>query len=180
MKITMKLAVTRLTGISILLLLSLTVFGQDLEPQFSDYAVNDIYTGKNHSLILDSFGSEYKTRLTEAIQNGKPSFAGRYVVTTWGCRSGGCNTEAIIDAVTGRAFPFPVSLSSVTVEDAKGEVHDYQEHTYNLNSRLMDFAGNLEGSEHTDGRDMIEYYEFRDDKFIFLKSIPYCKSVLSN
>ena len=114
--------------------------------------------------------------MTDAIENGKPGFAGRYIVTNWGCGTGGCNTGAIIDAITGRAYPFPVSLSSVTVEDADGEYQDYQEQIYKPDSRLMIFAGNLEGSEHTDGDDVIEFYEFRNGKFIFIKSMPYGKS----
>ena len=40
----------------------------------------------------------------------------------------------------------------------------------------MMFAGNLEGSEHTDGEDVIEYYEFTDGKFVFVKSMPFSKS----
>ncbi len=164
-----------MTSILAMLFLSITALGQRT-PQFKDYPVKKIYSGKNASLILDSFGKQYRTRLTEAIQNGKPGFAGRYIVTGWGCGTGGCNTGAIIDAITGRAYPFPVSLSSVTVEDANGEYQDYQEQIYKLDSRLMIFAGNLEGSEHTDGDDMIEFYEFRNGKFIFIKSMPYGKS----
>jgi uncharacterized protein YraI len=144
--------------------------------KFSDYPVTETYTGKNQPLILDDFSKNFKTRLQDAIKNGKPTFAGKYIVAGWGCGTGGCNTGAIIDATTGRAYQFPVGLSSVTTEDSKGEMQDYQEHEYKLDSRLMMFAGNLEGSEHTDGSDVIEYYEFRDGKFIFIKSMPYGKS----
>jgi len=37
----------------------------------------------------------------------------------------------------------------------------------------MIFAGNLIDSEHGDGSDTIEFYEFKDGKFIFIKKMPY-------
>ncbi len=145
--------------------------------KFEDYPAEEYCTGRNSSLILDDFGYTYRTRLRDAISNGKPTFAGKYIVASWGCGSGGCNTGGIIDAKTGRAYPFPVSLSSVIQNNSEGEaIDDFQEHKYQLNSRLMMFAGNLEGSDHTDGSDVIEYYEFKDGKFIFIKSMPYGKS----
>jgi hypothetical protein len=146
-------------------------------PKFEDYPAEEYHTGRNNSLILDDFGYMFRTRLRQALRDGKPTFAGKYIIATWGCGSGGCNTGAIIDAKTGRAYPFPVSMSSVIQYNSEGEAtDDFQEHEFNLNSRLMMFAGNLEGSEHTDGSDVIEYYEFRDGKFIFIKSMPYGKS----
>jgi hypothetical protein len=38
---------------------------------------------------------------------------------------------------------------------------------------LMIFAGNLDGAAQGDGNDTVEFYEFKDDKFIFIKSMPY-------
>ncbi len=146
-------------------------------PKFENYPAEEFYKGRNRPLILDSFGKMYKTRLSNAIKNQKPTFAGRYIVTGWGCGTGGCNTGAIIDAKTGRAYPFPVSLTSVTQYNSDGEaVNDFQDQEYKLNSRLMMFAGNLEGSKHTNGEDVIEYYEFKNGKFVFVKSMPYRKS----
>ncbi|NNE65458.1 MAG: hypothetical protein HKN33_02745 [Pyrinomonadaceae bacterium] len=145
-------------------------------PKFEDYPVKEAYTGKNAELVMDDFGKQFKSRLEAALKNGKPSFAGKYIVANWGCGSGGCNTGAVIDAETGKAYSFPVSLSSVWVENPNSDGgDDFQDHEYKLNSRLMLFAGNLEGSEHTDGADVIEYYEFKNGKFIFVKSIPYGK-----
>ena len=146
-------------------------------PKFEDYPAEEFYTGINRPLVLDSFGKMFKTRLSNAIKNQKPTFAGKYIVTGWGCGTGGCNTGAIIDAKTGRAYPFPVSLTSVTQYNSDGEaIADFQDKKYQLNSRLMMFAGNLEGSENTNGEDVIEYYEFKNGKFIFIKSMLYGKS----
>ena len=131
--------------------------------RFADYQAVP-YQGKNRTLVMDEFGRSYRTRLSDAIKNQKPAFAGHYLVTGWGCGSGGCNTGAVINAKTGVATPFPVSISSAP--------QDRQEHIYNLNSRLMIFAGYLEGSEHSDGP-AVEFYEFKNGKFIFLETRPY-------
>jgi hypothetical protein len=144
-------------------------------PQFADHSIDQIYTGKNHPLIMDSFGKEYRTRLRNAIAYEKPSFAGHYIVTRWSCGTGGCNTGAIIDAITGQAYPFPVAISSVYPLKPEFENENGQEHIYKMNSRLMIFAGNIYGSAQGDGNDTVEFYEFKDGKFIFIKSIPYGK-----
>lgn len=39
----------------------------------------------------------------------------------------------------------------------------------------MVFAGNLDGAAQGDGIDTVEFYEFNDGKFIFIKSMPYGK-----
>jgi hypothetical protein len=145
-------------------------------PKFEDYPAGETYSGNNSSLILDSFGTQYRTRLESALKNGKPTFAGKYIVTGWGCGTGGCNTGAIIDAKTGQAYPFPVNISSVNQYDSEGVITaGFQDHQYQLNSRLMIFSGNLEGTDNTDGNDVIEFYEFKDGKFVFIKSMPYGK-----
>lgn len=159
--------------ITVLLGTTLSIgFAADKTPQFNDYAVTEVYSGKNHSLVMDSFAKNFKTRLKEAIKNGKPTFAGHYIVTGWGC-GGGCSTGAIIDAITGRAYAFPVALMSVFPLKPEFEQENGQEHLYKLNSRLMVFAGNLEESGEGHGSDTIEFYEFKNDRFIFLKSMPY-------
>ena len=86
---------------------------QESAPQFTHYPVDQRYSGRNHPLLMDSFGKEYKTRLRDAIALEKPEFAGHYIVAGWGCGTGGCNTGAMIDAITGQAYPFPVAMSSV-------------------------------------------------------------------
>lgn len=141
--------------------------------RFRDYKVSGRYQGDNHPLVMSEFSRNFRTRLSQAIKTGKPSFARDYIVTGWGCGSGGCNTGAVINAKTGVVTPFPVSLSSIYPLKPQFENEDGQEHIYRLDSRLMIFAGNLEGSEHTDGRDIIEFYELRNGKFIFLESRAY-------
>jgi len=142
-------------------------------PQFTDYPSDAVYIGTNHPLFLDEFGKSYRTRLREAIKNGKPDFAGHYIVVKWGCGSSGCNTGAVIDSKTGKAYLFPVAMSSVFPLKPEFEQENGQEHIYKLNSRLMVFAGNLEGTKQGDGVDTVEFYEFKNDQFLYIKSIPY-------
>lgn len=156
------------------LFISHSVFAEDDIPKFKDYLVNDQYTGKNRPLVMDSFGKMFKTRLNDAIENSKPTFAGRYIVTGWGCGTSGCNTGAIIDAITGKSYSFPVAITSVYPLKPEFEDESGQEHIYRIDSRLMIFAGGLE-TENSNGDDIIEFYEFKNDKFHFIKSMPYGK-----
>ena len=144
--------------------------------RFNQFKASAQYTGKNHALVMDEFGRQFRTRLKRAIKNQKPSFAGHYLVTSWGCGSSGCNTGAVINAKTGVATPFPVSVASVFPIKEKYKNEDGQEQIYQLNSRLMIFAGNL-GTENSSGSDMVEFYEFKNGKFIFLEARPYGRSV---
>ena len=158
----------------ILLISTSLVSAQNLMPKFRDYAVDKIYHGKIHPLVLDSFGKSFKTRLREAISYGKPDFAGHYIVARWGCGSSGCNTGAVIDVETGRAYPFPFAMSGVFPLKPEFEKNgeDGQELVYKLNSRLIMFAGNLD-TDQGDGGDKIEFYEFTNNKFVFVKSMLY-------
>ncbi|WP_432725634.1 hypothetical protein [Variovorax sp. W6] len=142
-------------------------------PQFRDYPADAPYTGKNHPLVLDSdFARSYRTRLREAIASGKPSFAGRYIVTRWGCGTGGCNVGAVIDASTGHAISMPNALMSVYPLKPQYEKEDGQELIYKLSSRLLVQAGDIDSSN-SSGKDVVEFYELRDGKFRFIRSVPY-------
>lgn len=142
-------------------------------PQFKDYPADAPYTGPNKPLLLDSeFARLYRTRLREAIVQGKPDFAGRYIVTRWGCGSGGCNVGAVIDASTGRATPMPGALMSVYPLKPQFEKEDGQELIYRKSSRLLVQAGDTDNAN-SSGTDVVEFYEFSNGKFNFIKSMPY-------
>ena len=146
-------------------------------PLFKEFPVNEIYKEKNHKLILDDFSKQFRTRLKKLIKADKPTFAGKYLVARWGCGSEGCNMGAIIDASTGKVYSFPVSMSSVYPirPDAEGEG---QELIYKINSRLMIFAGDLEGEKNYP--DSVLFYEFTGKEFKLLKVLPYGKATTSN
>ena len=55
----------------------------------------------------------YRTNLKNALANSDVNFAGKYILTYWGCGTG-CRQGAIIDAKTGNVF-FPIQLQGVSV-----------------------------------------------------------------
>lgn len=112
----------------------------------------------------------FRTRLREAIK-GEVNFAGRYIISGWGCGSG-CSQMAIIDAKTGRVF-MPDALAGVSawyydVDD------DYEVYTYKKDSRLLVVRG-VPGPM-TDGDSDQEpgtyYYEWRANRLRLIKSVP--------
>lgn len=70
-------------------------------PQYSDYPVRSIYTGKTASLDLsDPDAKLFRTRLSEALKR-KPDFAGEYVSTMWGCGAN-CRSYSFVNKRTGK------------------------------------------------------------------------------
>lgn len=153
-----------------ILLSNQAVLAEDV-PKFKDYAANKIYKGKYHPLVLNEYGKMYRTRLREALKH-PVNFAGHYIVTGWGCGSGGCNTCAVINVKTGIATSCPVTLMSVYPLKPEYEDKSGQEHIFRKNSRLMIFAGVLDTLQ---GQfdDVVEFYTFEGGKFKFLKRVPY-------
>jgi hypothetical protein len=70
-------------------------------PAFEDYGVRVPSDAKRAKLRLTQGMSfwNFRTRIREAYE-GKPNFAGQYILTSWGC-GGYCNMGVIIDTRTG-------------------------------------------------------------------------------
>jgi hypothetical protein len=89
----------------ILLVCCLLWFGQDIQkprPQFSDYAVKEIYRGKPALPIIPKDWRMYRTM----IKNGAETdveFAGHYTIPRWGCGTD-CNVFVIVDSISGRVY----------------------------------------------------------------------------
>ena len=70
-------------------------------PQFKDYPVKSVYTGKTAQLDLSDEGAKmFRTRLRDALKE-KPDFAGEYVITMWGCGAS-CRMYSFINKRTGK------------------------------------------------------------------------------
>lgn len=131
-------------------------------PQFVSFQVPNQHRGRNAPLVLTQQQRNYRTRLLDASRQ-TPNFAGRYVLTTWGCGTS-CLSGAIYDAATGRVtdFPFticcaePASLSFNSVE-------------FRRDSRLVIFAGLRNEREGDMGA---HFYEFTGTEFRFLRTVP--------
>ncbi|WP_335960089.1 hypothetical protein [Acinetobacter bereziniae] len=70
-------------------------------PQFRDYPVKSVYTGKTAKLdISDPSANMFRTRLRAALKE-KPDFAGEYVTTMWGCGAS-CRMYSFVNKRTGQ------------------------------------------------------------------------------
>jgi hypothetical protein len=140
-------------------------------PTFGSYPARaETKTAKAIDFRRSPGASTFRTRLREAIKKDI-NFAGRYIITGWGCGTG-CSQMAIIDARTGRVY-MPDALAGVSawyydVED------DYEVYTYKKNSRLMVVRG--APGPMTDGDTEKEpgtyYYEWRANRLRLIKFIP--------
>lgn len=94
-------------------------------PLFYEYPAEDDFSGPVAPVDLMSFpgAREFRTALSKAQVRG-PNFAGRYVVSSWGCGTS-CQQYAITDAASGRIVSFGLGASYGT--------------DFNLNSRLIVF-----------------------------------------
>jgi hypothetical protein len=137
-------------------------FGQRGTPRFDDYAVKAIYDGKNAKPKLDKDWYMFRTRIRYAAKQ-KRNFAGEYVFTAWGCGAE-CLSPAVINVRTGNVYgvPFTVCCWQSGQQDKPVE--------YRLRSRLIVFRG-LRNESEKDSWDDVHYYEFRNGRFRFLKTI---------
>jgi serine/threonine protein kinase len=138
-------------------------------PKFADYPVAEIYSGKNASPILDKESKMFKTRLTEALQDEKVNFAGHYIVAAWGCGTG-CLMGAVIDAISGKVYMFPFSVSGWDIVDGKYKPVDdnFEPIEHRLNSSLIIFSG----YKNEDGINGAHFYKFENGKYVFLYTNP--------
>ena len=142
---------------------SLNANAQTGVPRFSDYPVRERFQGKTAPVVLTRAARMYRTRLKEAAQ-GKPNFAGHFIVTTWGCGTE-CIEGAIIDARTGHVFMLPFTLCCW----APGNVDDnFKPVDYRLNSSLIILSG---ARDEKDGDYAARAYRFQNSRLVLLKTI---------
>lgn len=141
--------------------LSPAVFGQTRVPQFKDYPATEKFTGKNAPVIIGKNEKMFRTRLREAARE-KPNFAGRYILTVWGCGAE-CLMGVVIDAKTGRVYWW--NFTVCCWEDAD---EDFNPIEFRANSRLLVFSG----LRNEKGEKGAHFYKFENGRFIFIKSLP--------
>ena len=92
------------------------------EPEFADYAANQSFAGRPKvDFTTNEAAGRYRTAITKDVARGV-NFAGKYVVSTWGCGEG-CQGSAVIDAETGAIVEYGLESNRFAFED---------------NSRLLD------------------------------------------
>lgn len=112
----------------------------------------------------------FRTRLTEGLREGV-NFAGRYILTGWGCGTG-CISGAIIDARTGRVY-FPIQLAAMAAGTTDDGGYIEEPLRYQKNSRLLIITGVPGTPEGRPELSMGEYfYEWRNNRLRLIHSIP--------
>ena len=141
------------------------VSAQGRVPRFRDYPVKDIYKGRPAPVRLTRDDRAFRTRLREAARQ-KANFAGRYVLTTWGCGTG-CQLGAAVDLKTGRVHWLPHRLCCWP----SGEPPYPLPVTFRLDSRLVALAGARGETETADGEVGVHFYDFRGGRFRYLRTV---------
>jgi len=138
------------------------VRSQSRVPQFKDYAVTETYTGKTAPVVLTRGDRMFRTVLREAAKE-KPNFAGRYILTAWGCGTA-CLMGAVIDAKTGKVYWWGFSICCW-----RAEVDDnFQPIEFRLNSKLIVFSGIRNEKDNDNGA---HFYKFEHGRFVHLRSV---------
>jgi hypothetical protein len=77
---------------------------------FADYPVSLKFHGRPAKPLLNSPNSKrFRTRIFQAAASG-PDFADHYTLALWGCGAG-CVMFSIVDAVDGRVYDAPFTVS---------------------------------------------------------------------
>jgi len=130
-------------------------------PQFAAYPAPPVYRGRNAEPKLSTQSARtFRTRLQEAAKE-KPNFAGRYILTTWGCGTS-CVMGAVIDALSGQVTFLPASVCCWGAVDA-----GFSPVEARLWSRLIVLSGLLDEK----GEMGSHYFVFDGSKFTKLRTI---------
>lgn len=135
------------------------VRAQGRVPRFRDYPVRGVYRGRPAPVVLTPDNRAFRTRLREAARR-RANFAGRYVVTTWGCGTG-CRLGAVVDLKTGRVHWLPQRLCCWPY----GEPPYPSPAAFRLDSRLIVLTGARGETEREGGDVGVHFYEFRGGRF---------------
>ena len=137
------------------------VQSQSRVPQFKDYPVRETYTGKTAPVVLMRNDRRWRTVLREASKE-KPNFAGRYILTAWGCGTS-CLMGAVIDAKTGKVYWWGFSICCW---DEVGD--NFRPIEFRLDSKLIVFSGVRNEKDHDNGA---HFYKFENGRFVHLRSV---------
>jgi hypothetical protein len=136
---------------------------QNRIPQFRDYSVSEVYSGRTAPLALGRDDRMFKTRLAWAAKKQRPNFAGHYILTSWGCGTM-CLMGAVIDAKTGKVYWWNFSICCWSFDvDEKFEPIEFR-----LNSKLLVFSG---ARNEKDGDVGAHFYKFENGRFVHVRSV---------
>lgn len=137
-------------------------------PTYSNYAVKlEKKTAKTVNPNSHPKAKEYRSRIKEALLNEEVNFAGKYILTQWGCGTA-CIQAGIIDAQTGTVY-LPVILQGVT-QGYNPAFEDHEMIEFKKNSKLLIIYG-AAGYKEKETTQGISYYEWTGKDFKLLKFI---------
>lgn len=147
----------------ILVLFASTAFAQKT-PTFKQYpATMQKATAKKVNLAGNRSARMFRTNLKRSLAKGV-NFAGRYIISTWGCGTD-CIMSGIIDGRTGNVF-FPQQLEGVSV--GFGELSDEERLEFKKNSRLLIVRGRSGEDSKKYG---VAYYRWNGSTLALLKFV---------
>ena len=152
-------------------LFSITCFAQKT-PAYACYTVKvEKKTAGTVNLKSHFKASDFSTILQKSLKNEQINFAGKFILSQWGCGTA-CVQAALIDALTGEVY-FPEVLQGVT--QGYNELfanHEILEFKKNSNLLMIyGVAGNDFKEESKDFAQGISYYEWTGKDFCLLKLI---------
>ncbi len=122
----------------------LNIFGtvalgeQEKRPDFAGFpALIEKTSAKSIDFRRSPGASTFRTRLRDGFKGGV-NFAGRYILTGWGCGTG-CTNAAIIDGRTGRVY-FPDQLAGIGVWFGNTD-EEFDTFEFRQDSRLLILRG---------------------------------------
>lgn len=150
---------TLLLSFPILLTPSSANASETAVPNFHNFNVDTVYHGALSQVILKTDDEKaFRARLREAAKQ-PVNYAGKYVLTTWGCGTG-CLYGAVVNKKTGTVTFLPGTFSGWRGHGERVMFH--------RNSRLLMLAGVInESNEHG-----LHYYEIVNDTFTNVSNIP--------
>ncbi|HQZ26066.1 MAG TPA: hypothetical protein PLD18_12270 [Flavobacterium sp.] len=139
-------------------------------PNYSQFPAKvEKKTAKKVNLASHPEAKMYRTNLRNALANSEVNFAGKYILTYWGCGTG-CRQGALIDAQTGNVF-FPVELQGVSAGGIELGNHEMMEYKKNSNLLIIyGYAGSGFESENNNQHG-IYCYQWKGKAFKLVKFI---------
>jgi len=131
-------------------------------PEFSDFHVEQVYSGRNATPKVTAEWQSFKTRIREAASQ-PPNFAGAYRIVEWGCGSD-CVRFVLLDLKSGSVHAPPFESLWLDAFAKYGWYGKGLE--YRSDSRLLIADGC------PDEKCATYYYEWTEGAFHLIRAIP--------
>jgi hypothetical protein len=160
-----------ITILSIFILLSIDTFTQNT-PTYTQFATTlEKKRAREVNWSSHPKASEFETNLKSALERKSINFAGKFILTQWGCGTA-CIQAALIDTQTGEVY-FPEILQGVT----QGYIEAFANHEileFKNSSNLLIIYGKAGSDFKEASKDYVQgisYFEWTGKDFSLIKFI---------